>query len=91
MELDIKENASLNDASEIDEIVSKLESAMGDLANVIRGTIPDRVQTVWSLNLKDEWDKYYTADIPEVMEEMKQSATNLRKAVEASKTYSTTE
>ena len=88
MVLDIKENASLNDASEIDEIVETIEKSMDELARVIKATIPDGIQTSWSLTLKDNWDKYYTSDVPEAMEEMKKSAKNLRTAVQSAVAFS---
>lgn len=88
MVLDIKENASLNDASEIDEIVETIEKSMDELARVIKATIPDGIQTSWSLTLKDNWDKYYTSDVPEAMEDMKQSAKNLRTAVQNAVAFS---
>ena len=88
MVLDIKENASLNDASEIDEIVETIEKSMDELARVIKATIPDGIQTSWSLTLKDNWDKYYTSDVPEAMEDMKQSAKNLRTAVQNASAFS---
>ena len=88
MVLDIKENASLNDASEIDEIVDTIEKSMDELARVIKTTIPDGIQTSWSLTLKDNWDKYYTSDVPEAMEEMKKSAKNLRTAVQSAVAFS---
>ena len=88
MLLDINENASLNDAAEIDEIVETIERSMDELARAIRATIPDGIQTEWSETLKSNWDQYYTADVPEAMEEMKKSAKNLRTAVQNASAFS---
>lgn len=50
--------------------------------------IPSGIETEWSEKLKSDWDKYYTGDIPEAMENMKLSATNLRAAVDEAIKYS---
>ena len=77
MLLDINENASLQDASEIDEIVETIERSMEELAQTIRATIPDGIQTDWSETLKSNWDQYYT-----------KSAKNLRTAVQNASAFS---
>ena len=44
-------------------------------------------KTTWSETVRENWETYYTADVPEAMEEMKLSATNLRVAVDQALKY----
>ncbi len=82
LDLDLDEKKVPDGAAEIDEIVEIMERSMDELAKIIKDTIPDGIQTDWSETLKSNWDHYYTADVPEAMENMKQSAKNLRVAVQ---------
>ena len=45
-------------------------------------------ETTWSDQVRNNWESYYGADVPEAMEDMKLSATNLRLAVDESLKYS---
>lgn len=79
----IKPGAALDDAREIDSIIENVKNYMEELNNKINAYIPNELNTTWAENLKNNWTSYYSADIPEAMEEMKKSATNLRLAVDS--------
>ena len=79
----IKPGAALDDAREIDGIIENIKNYMEELNSKINAYIPNELNTTWAENLKNNWTNYYSADVPEAMEEMKKSATNLRLAVEA--------
>ena len=87
MNLTIAPGAATDDARQIVQIVSDIESDMETLDNAIKNTIPSGIQTTWSETLRDNWESYYGSDVPEAMAEMKQSASNLEKAVEAALGY----
>ena len=75
MNITINPGAATEDAVQIDSIVSAIEADMETLDTAIKSTIPSGIETDWSKELQDKWT------IPEAMEEMKASATNLRIAV----------
>ncbi len=87
MNLTINPGAATDDASQIDSLVQTMQTAMETLDSAIKSTIPDGVQTTWSDTVKSNWCSYYTSDVPAAMEDMKQSATNLRLAVEQALQY----
>ena len=87
MNIIINPGAATADAAQIDAIVSQIQSDMQVLDAAIKRNIPDGIQTSWSESLRNSWDGYYGADIPEAMEAMKLSATNLRLAVEQALAY----
>ena len=87
MNLTITPGAATEDASQIDTIISDMQEEMDTLNNAIKNTIPSGIQTTWSETVRENWEGYYTADVPEAMEEMKKSSTNLRIAVEQSLAY----
>lgn len=87
MNITINPGAAIEDAAQIDQIITQMEEDMQILNNAIRNNIPDGIQTTWSDTLRSNWESYYTADIPNVMQEMKFSAVNLRKAVDAALRY----
>ena len=60
---------------------------MAQLDRMIKDTIPAGIQTTWSDTVRTNWETYYNADVPEAMEEMKKSATNLRLAVQQALAY----
>lgn len=88
MNITITPGAATQDAAEIDSIVSSIESSMEVLDAAIKRNIPSGIETTWSDEVKNNWETYYSADVPEAMEEMKQSATNLRMAVDQATKYS---
>ena len=75
-------------ATEIDAIVSSIEDSMQVLDAAIKRNIPDGIETTWSDELKNNWETYYGNDVPAAMEDMKQSASNLRLAVDQALKYS---
>ena len=87
MNLTINPGAATDDAAQIDSIIAAIDNSMEILDAVIKQTIPAGIQTTWSETVKNNWEKYYTADVPEAMEEMNLSASNLRLAVEQSLAY----
>ena len=60
---------------------------METLNQAIKSTIPSGIDTTWSNTVKENWEGYYTADVPEAMENMKLSATNLQLAVNEALKY----
>ena len=88
MNITITPGAATEDAAQIDSIVSSIEDSMQVLDAAIKRNIPDGIETTWSDELKNNWETYYGNDIPAAMEEMKQSASNLRLAVDQALKYS---
>ncbi len=88
MNITITPGAATEDAAQIDSIVETMERCMETLDGAIKRNIPDGIETSWSDEVKNNWCNYYSSDVPEAMAEMKQSATNLRMAVEAALKYS---
>ena len=87
MNITIATGAATEDAVQIDQIVGDMEEEMEVLDKAIKDTIPAGIQTTWSETVRENWQSYYGADVPEAMEEMKLSATNLRLAVEQALAY----
>ncbi len=87
MNITINPGAATDDAAQIDSIVTNLMNDMEELNTMIKNTIPSGIQTTWSQTVRDNWEKYYNADVPEAMESMKLSAKNLRLAVQQALAY----
>lgn len=87
MNLTILPGAATEDATQIDKIVTEMQQQMDELNATIKRDIPDGVETTWSNTVRENWEGYYGADIPEAMEAMKLSAANLRLAVEQALQY----
>ena len=87
MNLTINPGAATDDAAQIDSIIAAINTSMETLDAAIKQTIPAGIQTTWSETVKTNWESYYTADVPEAMEDMALSASNLRLAVEQSLAY----
>ena len=83
----IKPGAATDDAKQIDDIVSQMAGDMATLDKAVKSTIPDGIQTTWSNTVRDNWESYYQADVPQAMEDMKLSANNLRVAVDQTLKY----
>ena len=88
MNIEVNTNAALDDAKEIDQIVNDMTADMEELNGKMDKLIPNEIQTNWSETVKSNWKSYYSSDIPETMEDMKLSASNLRQAVENALQYS---
>ena len=88
MNITIKPGAAIQDAAQIDEIVSQIQEDMQTLDKAIKSAIPEGIQTNWSEQLREKWESYYTSEIPASMNDIKLSATNLRLAVDQALTYS---
>lgn len=87
MNITINPGAATDDATQIDSLVSTMQESMEVLNNAIKNTIPAGIQTTWSETVRENWEAYYTADVPEAMEAMKMSAANLRLAVQQALAY----
>ena len=87
MNITINPGAATDDAAQIDTIVSNMMDNMEQLSTMIKNTIPAGIQTTWSATVRENWEKYYSADVPEAMEDMKKSAANLRLAVQQALAY----
>ena len=88
MNITINPGAATDDASQIDSLVQTMQDSMETLNNAIKQTIPAGIQTTWSETVRENWETYYSADVPAAMEDMKLSAANLRLAVEQALQYS---
>lgn len=88
MNITINPGAATDDAVQIEKIVADIRTSMEELDAAIKKNIPDRIQTDWSDQVRNNWDTYYSADVPEAMDAMSASATNLKKAVDAALKYS---
>lgn len=87
MNITINPGAATDDATQIDSLVQTIQESMATLDNAIKQTIPEGIQTTWSETVRENWESYYTADVPSAMEDMKLSAANLRLAVEQALQY----
>ena len=87
MNITINPGAATDDAAQIDSLVQSIEESAETLNNAIKNTIPSGIQTTWSETVRSNWESYYTADIPQALEDMRLSATNLRLAVEQALNY----
>lgn len=87
MNITINPGAATDDASQIDSIISTMQDNMQTLYTAFKNTIPSGIQTTWSETVRENWEGYYSADVPAAMEDMKLSATNLRLAVEQALSY----
>lgn len=87
MNITINPGAATDDAAQIDSLVQTMQESMETLDSAIKSSIPDGIQTTWSETVRNNWESYYTADVPAAMEDMKLSATNLRMAVEQALQY----
>ena len=87
MNITINPGAATDDATQIDSLVQTIEESMETLDSAIKNTIPSGIQTTWSETVRENWETYYTADVPAAMEDMKLSASNLRLAVEQALQY----
>ena len=88
MNITINPGAATDDATQIDNIIATIESSLETLDAAIKRNIPNGVQTTWSEEVRNNWETYYGADVPAAMSEMKQSAINLRLAVDQALKYS---
>ena len=87
MNITINPGAATDDAAQIDSLVKSIEESAETLNNAIKNTIPSGIQTTWSETVRENWESYYTADIPAALEDMRLSATNLRLAVQQALNY----
>lgn len=87
MNITINPGAATDDASQIDSLIQSIQDSMETLDSTIKNTIPEGIQTSWSETVRNNWEGYYTSDVPAAMEDMKLSATNLRLAVEQALKY----
>ena len=88
MGLKINKKSALAAALEIDEIINRMNESMATLDDVIRETIPDRIDTAWSNELRESWQKYYNTNISENIEEMRKNGSILRRAVSLALAFS---
>ncbi len=89
----INPNASTKDVEDINNIVSKVKRSMETLNDIITNQMGEEgsgkpISMEWAKVEQENWTKYYTADIPQTMDEMSLSATNLQNAVNEFLAYS---
>ena len=87
MNITINPGAATDDAAQIDSLVQTMQESLSTLDSAIKNSIPDGIQTTWSETVRNNWESYYTSDVPAALEEMKLSASNLRLAVEQALGY----
>jgi len=87
MNITVNTDAALQDAKDIDGVIATIEESLSQLDKLFDAIIPERVETTWSNKLKEEWIEYYKNSIANGMSEMKQSAANLRFAVDKALEY----
>lgn len=87
MNITINPGAATDDAAQIDSLIQTIEESMETLDSAIKNTIPSGIQTTWSETVRENWENYYTSDVPSAMADMKLSATNLRLAIEQALKY----
>ena len=87
MNLTIRPEAATEDAKNIEEIISEIDSSMKELNDTIKRLIPERLETEWSNKLADNWQHFYNETIQNSMLAMQQSSENLKRAVEAALAY----
>ncbi len=84
----IKPGAALEDAKQIETIVETIQECLRKLDECISKNIPNELETTWSKELDDAWQKSYKGSIQDIMDEMKSSATEVQKAVFKALDYS---
>lgn len=88
MEVTLLPEAALEDAKSIDTIIDDITKSLEELDKEIRSNIPEHLETQWSKELSDNWNKYYTGEIKSALNGMSLSAVNLKKAVQVAEHYS---
>ncbi len=83
----INKDSALGAILEINDIVSNLENTMASLDETIKKNIPDRIDTTWANELREDWQKYYNQDVIQVLDEMRLNGLYLRKAVNKALEY----
>jgi hypothetical protein len=87
MNLTILPDAALEDAKQIEEIISKIDESMKILDGEIKRIIPEHLETDWSNNLRDRWAQFYDGTVKDSMSAMQESAESLKRAVDAAIAY----
>ena len=104
MNLQINPGAALDDAQQIDSIVTSIQESMAELDAAMKAERDfedgkcfseldaamkaDTTEAEWADKVKSNWNNYYNADVANGMNDMKLSATNLRTAVQQAMDYS---
>ena len=88
MEVTLLPEAALEDAKSIDTIIDDITKSLEELDKEIRSNIPEHLETQWSKELSDNWNKYYTGEIKSALNGMSLSAVNLKTAVQVAEHYS---
>lgn len=85
MDFYINPGAATDDAQQIESIVTTIQQAMEELDTAMKN---DDTQVDWMDTVKSNWNSYYSQDVANGMEEMKDSARNLQLAVQEFTNYS---
>ena len=88
MNLTILPEAALDDAKNIENIISAISDSLEVLDTTIKNNIPTHLETEWSKQLLEDWTKHYSMSIQNAMEGMRLSASNLKSAVDMALNYS---
>ncbi len=87
MNLTIVPGAATEDVKQIEEIIRTIDESMKKLDATISKLIPSGVETDWSIELKERWERFYNESIKDGMAAMQLSASNLQRAVDAALEY----
>ena len=85
MDFYINPGAATDDAQQIESIVTTIQQAMEELDTAMKN---DDTQVDWMDTVKSNWNSYYSQDVANCIEEMKDSARNLQLAVQEFTNYS---
>ena len=87
MNLTILPGAAIDDVKQIEDIVKNIDTDMRKLEEAIKKIIPQGVETIWSTELRDRWEHFYSNTVKEAMGALLLSAANLQRAVDAALEY----
>ena len=88
MNITVNPGRATEDVKEIKNIVTTIDRSMKELNDVIERVIPEHLETQWSLQFREEWEKYYKESVYNAMGNMLLSAVNLQNAVDKALEYS---
>jgi len=87
----IKTDAALTDAKRVESIIQNIDNYMQQLNKGLNDELGVTICTNWAYKVLADWREVYSKDVPNVMANMKLTATNIKAEVEAYQEYSTQE
>ncbi len=80
-------SAAKEAAEKLFNSVSKIGESMEKLDRALNRIVLEDTELTWAKRLLEQWENYYSSDIPAAMEEIKNSASSIVSAAEAYKAY----